>query len=136
MITVRRAKQLALDCFEGINNRDMDLAVSPFTDDATFEFVGGGPVEKVLHGKQAIIDNFTGWWNASPEIFNDVIGMTVDPPRPAQRMQVAVEWDQRATDMEGTRWRRRGVTVFEMTGGGAVQCRDYLSELFDPQPAP
>lgn len=135
MITAGAARRKALACFEGINKRDIDLAVSSFTDDVVFEFVGAGPDEKTLRGKQAIIDNFIGWWNVSPEIVIETTGVTVDSSWPSRRKEVALEWDQRATDAAGTRWRRRGVTVFVVTSAGAVACRDYLSELFDPEPA-
>lgn len=135
MISAGSAKRKALECFECINRRDMDLATGLFTEDAVFEFIGTGPDDKIRRGRQAIIDNFTGWWIASPEILIETTGVTVDTSRPSRRKDVVLEWDQRATDAEGTTWRRRGVTVFVMTGNGAVGCRDYLSELFDPQPS-
>lgn len=134
MVTVDEAKQAAIDCFEGINERDLTRAVQPFTDDAVFEFIGAGPDEK-LRGRDAIAANFTGWWKAFPRIQNDILGMTVDDAEPSERKTVAVEWDQASTDLEGVVWRRRGVTIFVVTDGGAVECRDYLSEVFDPRPA-
>lgn len=135
MITAAAAKKKALDCFEGINRRDIDLATASFTSDAEFEFIGGGPDDKLLRGRQAIADNFSAWWRASGEIVIETTGVTVDSSWPSRSKEVALEWDQQATDLEGTRWRRRGVTIFVVTSGGAVACRDYLSELFDPEPA-
>ncbi len=135
MISTAKAIRIATDCFDGINERDMNKAVGSFTDDAIFEFIGDGPPDKLLNGREAVRANFAGWWEASPEIIIDVVGVTVDKPLPRQQKEVALEWDQRATDGEGTRWRRRGVTVFAVTSDGIVGVRDYLSELYDPQPA-
>ena len=135
MVTNAAAKQAAIDCFEGINDRDMARAVGPFTDDAIFEFIGDGPEDKTLRGRNAIRDNFAGWWNAFPDIQNDITNIAVDPCDESARKHVMVEWDQTSTDREGTAWRRRGVTVFVVTDSGAVECRDYLSPVYDPRPA-
>ena len=101
MVTTDQAKQAAVDCFEGINERDMDRAVSPFADDAVFEFIGDGPGRAAggPGGDPGELHRLVE--GASPEIDNRILGMTVDDCEPADRKTVAVEWDQYSTDPDG-----------------------------------
>ena len=132
MITASRAKKTALDCFAGLNARDIDRAVGSFGPETVCEFVGAGPPQKVLHGRTAIVENFEGWWAAFPHIQSDVIGVTVDSSWPGIRKEVSIEWSQISVDPEGISWHRRGITVFVMGSNGTQNVRGYLPDLFDP----
>jgi ketosteroid isomerase-like protein len=130
MIGTLIAKGKVRSAFKFLNQRNADVFLANWAEDATWIYPGNLSVSGEIKGKKAIEEWFRKFMDQFPRInftikhiclqnICDVTGTN----------HIVVEWDVQFTNKDGKETQNSGVTTIELKMGKAVLARDYIFNM-------
>jgi ketosteroid isomerase-like protein len=112
---------------DDFNKRDIKKIVDGYADDATFTSPESMPLGGALHGRAAIEDYLTKFFDHYPRIVFTVKDVYVSNIfAMGASNSLAIEYDLEYTNREGKTFHNSGVSVGTAKGGKIVSSREYV----------
>jgi ketosteroid isomerase-like protein len=118
---------MARATMDDFNKRDIKKIVDGYADDATFTSPESMPLGGALHGRAAIEDYLTKFFDHYPRIVFTVKDVYVSNIfAMGASNSLAIEYDLEYTNREGKTFHNSGVSVGTAKGGKIVSSREYV----------
>ena len=130
MIGTMIAKSKIRSAFKSLNQRNIDVFLDSWAEDATWIYPGNLSVSGETKGKKAIDEWFRKFMEQFPQIrftikhicVQNIFDMT-------GTNHITVEWDVKLSNKDGKDIQNSGVTTLDLKMGKAVLVRDYMFDM-------